>query len=383
MAQFLKSLIGVSNKAANLARAIRSEHALFELLVQEKTGDAKNKRFVQDFKTLGDVLIQEMVKHDLLAQFPEMKDHIFGEESNEFTNTLGDSITVAVQSTVTDTSQLLSRVLDGNDIAADILAKVLHQEVDIPQDEALSQLTLEVDINSLAVWIDPIDSTAEYIKGISDAKPDGGIYSVGLQCATVLIGAYDRQSGKSVIGVVNQPFQHLDPATSKWSGRYIWGVACNGVRANSYSECQSETQAKANNFLAVLSPSEKEHIKSTISSINQSKYQYGSGAGYKALCVCDKLADVYVLSRGSTFKWDCCAPHAILNSMGGGMLDLQKALKVAEGEDIGTAEILYDKPDNSVWEPGQQWSNSGGVIAYWTLDSLNTFLKAETDQIQK
>ena len=29
------------------------------------TGDDKNKRFVEDFKTLADVLIQETVRHDL------------------------------------------------------------------------------------------------------------------------------------------------------------------------------------------------------------------------------------------------------------------------------------------------------------------------------
>ena len=43
----------------------RSEAALFKLLVEEKTGSDKNTRFVQDFKTLADVLVQEMVKHYL------------------------------------------------------------------------------------------------------------------------------------------------------------------------------------------------------------------------------------------------------------------------------------------------------------------------------
>ena len=58
-------LISVSEKAATLARVIRSEHALFELLVEEKKGDSKNKRFLQDFKTLADVLVQEMVKEHI------------------------------------------------------------------------------------------------------------------------------------------------------------------------------------------------------------------------------------------------------------------------------------------------------------------------------
>jgi len=65
----LKSLVlevlKVSEKAASLARIVRSEESLFELLVQEKKGDQSNKRFVHDFKTLADVLVQETVRHDL------------------------------------------------------------------------------------------------------------------------------------------------------------------------------------------------------------------------------------------------------------------------------------------------------------------------------
>ena len=65
LSDLLNEVTGVSEASAELARAIRSEHALFELLVEEKTGDSKNKRFVQDFKTLADVVVQEMVKHNL------------------------------------------------------------------------------------------------------------------------------------------------------------------------------------------------------------------------------------------------------------------------------------------------------------------------------
>lgn len=65
MAELLRMLVRLGEKAGNLARIIRAEKTLFELLVEEKTGEAKNKRFVHDFKTLGDVLIQEMIKHDV------------------------------------------------------------------------------------------------------------------------------------------------------------------------------------------------------------------------------------------------------------------------------------------------------------------------------
>ena len=77
---FLRALINVSEKGANIARIIRSESSLLELLVQEKTGDQKNARFVQDFKTLADVLVQEVVRYDLKQQvnLTLSKQHILG-----------------------------------------------------------------------------------------------------------------------------------------------------------------------------------------------------------------------------------------------------------------------------------------------------------------
>jgi len=63
--RFLESLLKASEKAANIARLIRQDEHLFKLLIQEKKGSEKNPRFVQDFKTLADVLIQETVKHDI------------------------------------------------------------------------------------------------------------------------------------------------------------------------------------------------------------------------------------------------------------------------------------------------------------------------------
>ncbi len=68
ISSFTQSLIDVSEKASVIARKIRSEHALFDLLVEEKTGESKNKRFIQDFKTLADVLVQETVRHDVGAK---------------------------------------------------------------------------------------------------------------------------------------------------------------------------------------------------------------------------------------------------------------------------------------------------------------------------
>lgn len=59
-------LVNVSEKAANIARLMRQHDYLFSLLVQEKSIDESNsERFVHDYKTLADVLIQQTVRHDI------------------------------------------------------------------------------------------------------------------------------------------------------------------------------------------------------------------------------------------------------------------------------------------------------------------------------
>lgn len=61
----LEALINVSEKAANIARSFRANEQLFQLLIQEKSSDEANPRFVHDYKTLADVLIQAVIRHDI------------------------------------------------------------------------------------------------------------------------------------------------------------------------------------------------------------------------------------------------------------------------------------------------------------------------------
>ena len=150
-----------------------------------------------------------------------MKDHIFGEESNKFTNTLGESVHVRVCDTQEDTSKLLSKVLDGRQGAADILAKLVHSDIspdDVKIEEGLSKVPDDEDISvdDFGIWIDPIgktlywrrmlrskdfmwefhlwflDGTNNYIKGRDERDANNlktqDIVSKGLPVVTVLIG---------------------------------------------------------------------------------------------------------------------------------------------------------------------------------------------------
>lgn len=68
MSDLLLALVRVSEKAANIARACRQEETLFSQLIQKKQDVERNNAFVADFKTLADVLVQEVIKHDIGKQ---------------------------------------------------------------------------------------------------------------------------------------------------------------------------------------------------------------------------------------------------------------------------------------------------------------------------
>ena len=163
-------LVKAAEKAAHIARVCRQEKELFQLLVEEKKGDAKNINFKHDFKTLADVLIQETVRHSvatkvsitvhvifsvlyILRQFPAVKDNIRGEENNSFTNTLGEQVHVHICQRVEETASLLEKVLDGNHTASLLLARAVHIDL---TDPPLQLAPLPLDANNIGIWVDPL-----------------------------------------------------------------------------------------------------------------------------------------------------------------------------------------------------------------------------------
>ncbi|XP_014452001.3 inositol polyphosphate 1-phosphatase isoform X1 [Alligator mississippiensis] len=366
----LRALVRASEKAACIAQLCRQEDALFQLLVEEKRGADKNKRFVQDFKTLADVLIQEVIKHDVGAEFPALQGHIFGEESNKFENGLGETLVVQVCGTECDTAALLACVLDHNQAAAELLAAAVHQEVPL-EDPALAAVAVAVSPESMAIWIDPIDSTNQYIRGRGDVAPVGGIYPSGLRSALVLIGAYDRHSGEPLLGVINEPFYRQDPLTHRWQGKYHWGVSYQGTRL-----CSLPCPPLRPDPAAVLSGSEKPEVQQALAPLYGGRLRFASGAGYKMLCVILGLAEAYVLSEGSTYKWDSCGPHAVLRALGGGMVDLGAALAGwRAGRHEPPPQLTYHRAAGGA-AGAERWANHGGLVAFAHPEHLLAVLDA-------
>ncbi|KAL5006428.1 hypothetical protein ScPMuIL_015234 [Solemya velum] len=374
--EVLEVLISCSEKGANIARIIRSESALLQLLVEEKTGDQKNERFVQDFKTLADVLVQEMVRYELSRKYPEIAARVHGEESNKFTNVLGEAVTVEIKENKGETISLLSTVLDGNEEAVELLSNVIHTDVSIDCGEECHQLQAEIDISDIGVWIDPIDSTAQYIQGQTGFMTGHGMVQKGLQCVAVLIGVYDLHTGLPIIGIANQPFWQIQPKTERWNGQITWGVCFGDIKAHSkMEEVKKESESKP---ILLMSTSEKKEIKESFG--GAFNLQYAAGAGYKLLCVAQDLADAYLLSKDTVFKWDSCGLHAILRSLGGGLLTYSRVLDLArQGKDLGksdlsSCEVLYNTPAEEGTQVSQ-FCNKGGMIAYHDFNVLKTVFR--------
>lgn len=126
----------------------------------------------------------------------------------------------------------------------------------------------------------------------------------------------------------------------------------------------------------MLSSSEKQVVKETLTSLcSPNKLMYASGAGYKILCVIQGLADVYVLSEGSTFKWDSCAPHALLRALGGGIADLTKSLQSNSAAQEHQVELTYHQPYTE-GKGADRWSNHGGLVAYRDCCQLRSIVSA-------
>ena len=214
---------------------------------------------------------------------------------------------------------------------------------------------------------------------------DGTVVS-GLPCATVLIGVFHRETGLPVAGVINQPFSSLiqdSSSSNQWSGRRLWGVAhaehcCYFLGKEETTPNEAKRDMTSPNFKIAISGSESDNLKKSLLSAG-AKLIPISGVGRKLLHVIDGNVDFYVLSHASSFKWDTCAAHAILCSMGGGVVSYNEAMtlklttKELDKVNLEKCRITYHKPDDDI---GKKWSNINGVIAFKSYRRVFQLLEA-------
>lgn len=209
-----------------------------------------------------------------------------------------------------------------------------------------------------------LDATAEYIAGDSVFTDFPGITSTGLDCVTVLIGVYERNTGVPVIGVIAQPFgaklkEHV------YSSSMFWGVCLPTLQTHNcyFDACDVDRK------IGIFSSSEDSKILDKLRGL---KYElaFSAGAGHKALKVITNEADAYILSKGSTFRWDTCAPQAILRSLDGDILDYAASIELQKA-----MPIKYLPPKDDQIESSSDWKrNATGIIAVRNLKNINELL---------
>lgn len=152
-----------------------------------------------------------------------------------------------------------------------------------------------------------------------------------------------------------------------------WGISYENLRIPSSSLLTQEPASSSEGDQRkriVVSFTESEQLQSRL----QERYELfeAAGAGYKILSVAKGWVDLYVTQKPSSYKWDTCAGHAILLSLGGGCVDFRKSERIIPGqeEDI---ELQYNSPLEL--EGIEKWSNSGGLIAYRNNEDRNRVLE--------
>ncbi|KAG5453737.1 Inositol polyphosphate 1-phosphatase [Clonorchis sinensis] len=395
----IETLVLCSEKAADIARLIRTQYALFPTLIQHKSHKESGKNFAADVMTLADVLIQQSIRHDIEKEFPGFGGSVYGEENSVFRAAQsGENIQLTIPQTLDELRSILSHVLVDQQSLAGALAELIlsplsHFRLRSALREhlvSISQLDIsaQLDLTQFAVWVDPIDGTAEYVKGntcdvsseetrapsLDVVSPHVFRYHISgtLGNVTVLIGLYDRTSRLPVFGVINQPFFPHVPANlgdSQSSGRLFWGSTLGGSYLSSNclpSSAPSITKCFPDWSLQKLSSSSDSLSDVGVLWVACSFSDFDSlerilkdctppvdddlppklvfvscaGAGFKLLCIILCQLDIYLLLKPNTYFWDTCAPHALLRARGGGLIRLKPALSyVREQSMTGVCDL--------------------------------------------
>jgi inositol polyphosphate 1-phosphatase len=150
------------------------------------------------------------------------------------------------------------------------------------------------------------------------------------------------------LGVINQPFFY--ESDDAFKSKIFWGASINGENHHNIADSSSDNSKK----IAIISSAETR--RATLESAGY-KTVIANGAGYKILKVIENDASIYFLTKDSTFKWDTCAGQAILNAIGGDVIDLQ-------------ASIKKKKPISLTYGESQDKCNKTGLIAYRSVTHL-------------
>lgn len=140
---------------------------------------------------------------------------------------------------------------------------------------------------------------------------------------------------------------HPNPCHSffhSYRSKIVWGVNMDHIKVTNLPHVNPKATK-----LAVLSPNEDDRYIKALKDLGYG-IVFSAGAGHKILKVVTGDADLYLLSRNTTFKWDTCGPQAILNAIEGGLFKIEEIIESGR-----VVELDYDDE-----RPAR---NDGGLLA--------------------
>ena len=291
--ELLSVAISVAEAGGQEVVAVRKEADIGE------TSKGKTKEGANDPKTAGDMRSHVQMYYGLKKAFPNIQ--IISEEHDE----------VEV-----DLSKIPKHSLTHPEVAG-----------------KLSDISIEVAADDVAVWIDPLDATQEYTEKLLQ-------YVTTMVCVAV--------KGVPTIGVIHKPFDN----TTKTA----WGWADQKALSKSVEEDAAKNKngdidlSKARIIVSRSHSGDVEEVAKKVLG-SEIKVTPAGGAGYKSLEVIKGNQDAYI-HRTLIKKWDICAGAAILSALEGKLTTL-------------TGDIItYDRAD--------QEKNEGGLLA--TMHKHSEFL---------
>ena len=214
------------------------------------------------------------------------------------------------------------------------------------------------------VFIDPIDGTSEFSKGLG-------------QQSTILIGFSDS-NGNAWAGIIYRPISPT--ATSMYKYQYVYG--CRAEEVLTYSKISTGYIDKPININSLLTSNKdistflEEIVNPTSSDGTETKLTRvkSGGAGNKMLMVLEGEGEAYIQDRGLN-RWDTCAPEAVIKAAGGFFCKLTDFLK------NGDKSYTYKVSDlNLDFEPAS--TNNPKFSLHNISTELNEQLNAELPQIK-
>ncbi|KAK9295805.1 hypothetical protein QLX08_010014 [Tetragonisca angustula] len=171
-------------------------------------------------------------------------------------------------------------------------------------DQEVLQLKLpahlkDIDPKDVCIWVDPLDGTSEYTKGL-------------VEHVTVLVGV--AIGHRAIGGVIHQPY--YKNTENETLGRTLWGI--NGVGFGGFTPTPS---VNGKRIITTTCSHSDSNVQAAINAVSPDEVIRVGGAGYKVILLLEGKAHAYVFASKGCKRWDTCAPEAVLCAVGGTLTD--------------------------------------------------------------